>query len=243
MDTDQGYYIVIPTILLENSHPNKAILYGLITSYARKSGICYASNEMLAKKIKMGPRQVQRYINELVKEGWLISEIVPSEGNKRYLQITPPNLQVTSPDVVRWGHARPQGGDTHVHRVGTSMTPGWGHARPQGGDTHVHSYNKDKRKIKEYIGTSDIQRPITKRKTTVEEVTFEDKMVIVRKLYVERRYVDDILIQIEAWDKYDQIKDILLTAQKWLSARITKGEIQTYPPLRKVMEDNGVIFD
>lgn len=84
----QGYYYVIPAELAECGKPYKALLYGLIVSLANKSGKCYASNEYLAKKLGyVDKSHVSRYIQELKKDGWIDYEIVPQEGNKRYLMI------------------------------------------------------------------------------------------------------------------------------------------------------------
>lgn len=84
----QGYYYVIPSELAECGKPYKALLYGLIVSLANRSGKCYASNEYLAKKLgHVNKGHVSNYIQELKREGWIDYEIVPQEGNKRYLTI------------------------------------------------------------------------------------------------------------------------------------------------------------
>lgn len=85
---EQNYYSTIPTELLECGKPTKAVLYGIITSYARKNGRCWASNSTLAKRIGVkSDKTVSRYIQELIKEKWINSEIVVTEGNRRYLSI------------------------------------------------------------------------------------------------------------------------------------------------------------
>lgn len=85
---NQGYYYVIPSELAECGKPYKALLYGLIISLSNKTGRCYASNEYLARKLGyVNKGHVSKYIQALKDEGWIKSEIVPQEGNQRYLEI------------------------------------------------------------------------------------------------------------------------------------------------------------
>lgn len=88
MEDEQGYFCVIPTELIECGKPLKALLYGVITSYARKSGKCWASNKTLARKIGIkDDSTVSRYIQELRSEGYIDYEIDRQGGNKRILSI------------------------------------------------------------------------------------------------------------------------------------------------------------
>ncbi len=84
----QGYFYIIPAILVENSSATKALLYGLITSLANKDGFCWASNSFLADKLGVKPTTISHYISDLEKGGWLHREVDPKEGNKRKIYIT-----------------------------------------------------------------------------------------------------------------------------------------------------------
>mgnify|MGYP003393594543 CR=1 FL=1 len=82
----QGYWVVIPTLLLEGNL-TKAMLYGIVGSYALSTGICFASNATLAKKIgKKDTSIIRTYLSELEKEGWLTIE--NRESKKRVISLT-----------------------------------------------------------------------------------------------------------------------------------------------------------
>lgn len=68
----QNFYYVIPSELAESGSPQKALLYGLITSLSKRDGTCNASDLYLAKKLgRRGRTMISQYIKELVNDGWL----------------------------------------------------------------------------------------------------------------------------------------------------------------------------
>lgn len=89
----QGYFYLIPAALAESGDFYKAMLYGLITSLARREEDeegnitykgCDASNEYLAKKLgKKHIGTVSKYVNELKAEGWVEVEVDKNKGNRR----------------------------------------------------------------------------------------------------------------------------------------------------------------
>ena len=85
--TSQNFYYIIPAILAEAGKPQKALLYGLITSLARKDGTCTATNDFLAKKLnRKDLSTIRQYLTELEQEGWL--EINERESKNRKIKLT-----------------------------------------------------------------------------------------------------------------------------------------------------------
>lgn len=82
----QNYFYIIPAILAESGKPQKALLYGLITSLTRKDGICTATNEYLAKKLKRKDLStIRQYVSEMEKDGWLL--INNRDSKKREIKL------------------------------------------------------------------------------------------------------------------------------------------------------------
>ena len=79
---EQGTYYIIPTELVLEGKPTKALLYGLISSLTNERGYCFASNLYLTEKLgKKDKSIISKYITELQNEGWIIVEY--EKGNKR----------------------------------------------------------------------------------------------------------------------------------------------------------------
>jgi len=94
MDTrEQGFFYIIPAKLAEEGKPTKALLYGLITSLINKEGFCWATNVYLAQKMGMRSKtQVSIYLNELVKEGWVVAEVDVKAKHPRKISLASPVL-------------------------------------------------------------------------------------------------------------------------------------------------------
>lgn len=72
MEKAQNFWYIIPAMLAESGKPQKALLYGLITSLTRGNGCCTASNFYLAEKLgKKDTSIIRTYLTELEKEGWI----------------------------------------------------------------------------------------------------------------------------------------------------------------------------
>ncbi len=82
---DQGYWVVIPAEMVQGN-PTKALLYGIIGSYCNSSGVCFASNATLAKKLGLetGGR-LRQYLTELENDGWIYIEDRGGKNRKIYL--------------------------------------------------------------------------------------------------------------------------------------------------------------
>lgn len=85
---EQSFYVVIPAAMFDEGDLTKACLYGVITSFAKKSGKCWASNKTLASKLgRIDDSIISRKITELVNEGYLTRTVSKSDGNTRILEI------------------------------------------------------------------------------------------------------------------------------------------------------------
>lgn len=101
----KSYYAVIPANVRydESLPPNAKLLYGEITALCNAEGYCWATNKYFADLYEVSPITISRWINVLVKRGYISSEIVYKEGTKeivnRYIQICcePINKNVNTP--------------------------------------------------------------------------------------------------------------------------------------------------
>lgn len=68
------YYIAIPTHVLGDLRisPTSKLLYGVIDSFLRRTGVCYASNDRLAKEVaNCSERTISRCVGELKEAGYI----------------------------------------------------------------------------------------------------------------------------------------------------------------------------
>ena len=80
------YSISVPTHLLQdrNVSATAKLLYGVIDSFQKKSGVCYASNDRLSEEIAgCSIRTISRAVAELKEAGYI--EISDEKGRKIYL--------------------------------------------------------------------------------------------------------------------------------------------------------------
>lgn len=85
----QGYFFIIPTVLVEQGDHIKALLYGLISSLVSKEGYCWASNKYLAEKLgRKDDSIISKKVQELENDGWLICEVDRQAGNQRKIYLT-----------------------------------------------------------------------------------------------------------------------------------------------------------
>lgn len=96
--TKKGYYAIIPSFVRYDKDltPNAKLLYGEITALCNESGYCWAKNEYFADLYNVSITSISKWINSLVKKGYIISENRKiGEGNieVRALKISYCNLE------------------------------------------------------------------------------------------------------------------------------------------------------
>lgn len=98
--TSKNYlYYKIPAELAESGKPSKALLYGLIVSLTRNTGICTASNVYLAKKIGRKDKSIiSKYLQELKREGWIEINQNQELGNRRQITLSPLRKNTMTPN-------------------------------------------------------------------------------------------------------------------------------------------------
>ena len=87
MDNDSPIYsIAVPVHLLADREVSATakLLYGVIDSFQKKSGVCFASNDRLAEELAgCTPRTVSKCVSELKNAGYIV--IDDTKGRKIYL--------------------------------------------------------------------------------------------------------------------------------------------------------------
>lgn len=92
-DSKKSYYAIIPASVRydESLPPNAKLLYGEITALCNAEGYCWASNKYFAELYGVSIISISKWINVLVKNGYIASEIVYKKGTKqiegRYITI------------------------------------------------------------------------------------------------------------------------------------------------------------
>lgn len=92
-ENKKSYYAIIPANVRydESLTPNAKLLYGEITALCNERGYCWASNSYFAQLYGVSNVSVSKWINQLVDNGYLSSEMHYKEGSKeilnRYLRI------------------------------------------------------------------------------------------------------------------------------------------------------------
>jgi len=88
-----SYYAIIPANVRydKNITPNAKLLYGEITALCNKEGHCWATNKYFSDLYNVSIVSVSKWITQLVKNKYLIREIIYKENtkqiDKRYLKI------------------------------------------------------------------------------------------------------------------------------------------------------------
>lgn len=90
---ERSYYAIIPANVRYDKDltPNAKLLYGEITALCNEKGHCWATNDYFSNLYGVSKTSISKWINSLVKKGYVSSEIVYVEGTKqidnRYLTI------------------------------------------------------------------------------------------------------------------------------------------------------------
>lgn len=93
MENKPNYYAIIPADVRYNKNlKDKAkLLYGEITALSNKDGYCYATNNYFAELYGVSNTTISLLIKDLIKNGYLVSEIIYKDNSKeilhRYLRI------------------------------------------------------------------------------------------------------------------------------------------------------------
>lgn len=84
---EPSYYAVIPSSVRYDNElkPNEKLLYGEITALCDKLGYCWATNDYFAKLYNVSRETVSRWVNHLVKKGYLFSQIIYKENSSEIL--------------------------------------------------------------------------------------------------------------------------------------------------------------
>ena len=103
MKENPSYYAIIPASIRYNPNLSMSskMLYGEITALCNKEGFCWASNEYFAKLYGVHKNTVSKWINDLIKEGFLTSEVSNNYERKIYLSeiIEPPKRKAETPST------------------------------------------------------------------------------------------------------------------------------------------------
>lgn len=94
MEQDFGYYAIIPMYIMHDTRlkANSKLLYGQISSLTVKEGYCFASDVKLASDIGVSPNSINKFLNELETNGYIIRETKEKSlgrSRKIYLANTP----------------------------------------------------------------------------------------------------------------------------------------------------------
>ena len=81
---EQSFYMIIPATVYDAEIKDKAkLLYGHITSLCRQKGYCWATNEHLAKLVKVDSKSTaSSYVSDLVKLGVIKTHLIYAEDQK-----------------------------------------------------------------------------------------------------------------------------------------------------------------
>lgn len=85
-----NYFAIIPANVRydENLKPNAKLLYGELTALCNRDGFCWAGNDYFAALYKVDNKTISRWISQLSEGGYISTEVLKSEGNKRKIFIS-----------------------------------------------------------------------------------------------------------------------------------------------------------
>src|SRR5699024_4562159 len=84
MNDKKSYYAIIPANVRydESLTPNAKLLYGEITALCNQEGYCWANNAYFSKLYEVKKETISRWISDLVKNGYIKTELIYKEGTK-----------------------------------------------------------------------------------------------------------------------------------------------------------------
>jgi len=110
----KSYYAIIPANVRYDIDlpPNAKLLYGEITALCNEKGYCWASNDYFAKLYNVEKRTISRWVNALVKKGYIKMELTYKEGSK---EVEQRRLYITNNIIINTsGQEKPEGEDLNV---------------------------------------------------------------------------------------------------------------------------------
>jgi len=107
-----NYYAIIPASVRYDRELSAAakLLYGEIAALSNQEGFCWASNTYFARLYETTPRNVRRWIAELVDRGYVHSDVETAQGSSRNLYLT----EAMEKNVLPPGQNRPTPPDENV---------------------------------------------------------------------------------------------------------------------------------
>ncbi len=95
-----SYYAIIPANVRYDTKltADEKLLYGEITCLANKTGECWASNKYFADLYNVSKVTISRRISNLVKYGYITSEMIYKEGTK---EVEKRILKITTVPIIR----------------------------------------------------------------------------------------------------------------------------------------------
>ncbi len=125
MEERPSYYSIIPACVRydHDLKANEKLIYGEVTALCDNLGYCWATNDYFAQLYQVSKETVSRWINNLVKKGYLHSEIIYKENSSeilnRILKIDK-NLDINISNLYRKRDVFPI--DDFINRVSTEKS-------------------------------------------------------------------------------------------------------------------------
>lgn len=123
MSENPAYFAIIPSAVryCKDISANEKLMYGEITALTQKEGYCWATNKYFSELYGVSKRTVSRWINNLVKHGFIENDVTFINGtsmvDKRYIRLKGMDTNVIPHDNnVHTPH------DNNVHTLGTIMS-------------------------------------------------------------------------------------------------------------------------
>lgn len=88
MNEQPNYYAILTANVRYDDElcASEKLLYAEITALSNKEGYCWSTNNYFAKLYRVDVCTVSRWVNKLVKKGYLISQIIRDENTKQILE-------------------------------------------------------------------------------------------------------------------------------------------------------------
>lgn len=83
-EMQRSYYAILPANVRYDNRltPNAKLLYAEITALCNEKGFCWASNDYFAQLYSVSKKSVSTWINQLISEGYLTSELIYKDGSQ-----------------------------------------------------------------------------------------------------------------------------------------------------------------
>jgi hypothetical protein len=103
LPTEQHYFVVFPTYLLDELSAKRCVLAGVLLSLSRKEGYAYIGNKSLAKIMRCSDDMIQKDLQYLDSHGYISRQVIRNDNGEIVMRKIYPLPLLIKGGIVNFG--------------------------------------------------------------------------------------------------------------------------------------------